>query len=258
MGGYVGGDTLATTLFGLDGVDVVEVDTEPDHSTTVYVQTAGVVRCPDCAAVASQAKQRVTCRPRDLPYGGRRVRVVWCKRRWYCRNEACGRGSFTESIEQVPSRRRLTGRLREGCAEAVAASGRTVAEVAEAHAVSWHTTHDAFVDVVDPLLAAEPEPVTHLGIDEVRRGRPRWEHDPHTGETRQTADRWHTGFCDLSGGQGLLGQVEGRSSTDVTSWLGQRSPRWRAGVATVSIDMCAAFRLAVKKGPTDTSVGGFA
>ncbi len=108
--------------------------------------------------------------------------------------------------------------------------------------------------MVDPLLAAEPEPVTHLGIDEVRRGRPRWQHDSHTGRTRQLADRWHTGFSDLSGGQGLLGQVEGRASTDVTSWLQERSPDWRAAVRTVSIDMCAPFRLAVRQMLPDATI----
>jgi hypothetical protein len=101
MGGYMGEDTLATTLFGLDGVDVVEVDTEPDHSTTVYVQTAGVVRCPDCATVASVGKQRVTCRPRDLPYGGRRVRVVWST--WAStRSAGAGRGGSTTRTRARP------------------------------------------------------------------------------------------------------------------------------------------------------------
>jgi hypothetical protein len=36
-------DTAATALLGLEGVNVVEVDTEPDHGVTVYVQTAVVV-----------------------------------------------------------------------------------------------------------------------------------------------------------------------------------------------------------------------
>src|SRR5262249_32233707 len=95
-------------------------------------------------------------------------------------------------------------------------------------------------------LAEEPAPVSHLGIDEVRRGRARFARDPVTGQTRQVADRWHVGFVDLAGTQGLLGQVEGRRAVDVSGWLEQRSPRWRAGVATVSIDMCAAFRAAVR------------
>src|SRR5262249_9662599 len=158
-------------------------------STTVYARTAGVVACPDCATPGSRVKQWVTCQPRDVPYGGRRIRVVWVKRRWHCHDETCQRASFTESVAPLAPRRRLTTRLREGCATAVAEQGRTVAETAQAHAVSWHTAHDAFTEAVDPGLKTDPAPVTHLGIDEVRRGRPRWERDPDTGETRQLADR---------------------------------------------------------------------
>src|SRR6266536_850009 len=162
---------MATRLLGLEGVDVDDVDTEDDGSATVYVQTAVAVRCPDCAKTASLAKERLACRLRDVPYGVRRMRVVWFKRRWYCTNEACGRGSFTESLADLPARRRLTSRLRAGCAAAVAGCGRTVAEAADAHAVSWHTAHDAFTEAVDPGRGAETGPVTHLGIDEGRRGR---------------------------------------------------------------------------------------
>ena len=45
-------------------------------------------------------------------------------------------------------------------------------------------------------------------VDEHRRGRPRWRADEDTGEYVLLADRWHTCFFDLSGDQGLLGQVE--------------------------------------------------
>jgi transposase len=45
-----------------------------------------------------------------------------------------------------------------------------------------------------------------------------------------TTDRWHTGFVDLSGVHGLLGQVEGRAAGDAGAWLAARDPAWRAGV----------------------------
>src|SRR5262249_5343442 len=122
------------------------------------------------------------------------------------------------------------------------------------HAVSWHTTHEAFTAVVDPGLKSEPTPVAYLGIDEVRRGAPRFERDPDTGRTRQVADRWHTGFTDLSGGQGLLGQVEGRSGKDVVGWLEQRGPVWRAAVRIVAIDMCQAFRAAARQALPDATI----
>lgn len=241
-------EDTATALFGLTGVRVVDVDAETDGSTTVYVQTAdaAAARCPDCGTPARRPKEWASGRPRDLSCAGRRVRVVWVKRRWYCATDSCRRATFTESLPDLPPRGRLTGRLREGLAAAVG-QGRTVAEVASTHAVSWDSAHRAFAADADARLAGEPQPVTHLGIDEVRRGRPRWEHDPDTGHARQLADRWHTGFTDLTGRQGLLGQVEGRAAADVTGWLGQRDPAWRAAIQTVSIDMCAAFRVAARQ-----------
>ena len=53
----------------------------------------------------------------------------------------CGTSSFTEAIEEVPARRRTTGRLRGATAAAVGDAGRSVAEVAEWFAVSWLTAH---------------------------------------------------------------------------------------------------------------------
>jgi transposase len=62
-----------------------------------------------------------------------------------------------------------------------------------------------------------------------------------------TADRWHVGFCDLSGGQGLLAQVEGRTTAAVTGWLAARSPAWREQVTAVAIDMCTVVKAAIRQ-----------
>jgi transposase len=61
------------------------------------------------------------------------------------------------------------------------------------------------------------------------------------------ADRWHTCFYDLSGGQGLLGQVEGRTADDAAYWLAQAPPAWRGSVAIVAIDMCSIYLAAVRR-----------
>ena len=49
-----------------------------------------------------------------------------------------------------------------------------MAEVAAGHGVSWPTAHRAFVAHAEALLG-EPQPTPVLGIDETRRGKPRWE-----------------------------------------------------------------------------------
>ncbi|MFE9658120.1 helix-turn-helix domain-containing protein [Micromonospora sp. NPDC006431] len=90
--------------------------------------------------------RRVT-RPRDLPVGGRRPRLVWAKRRWRCDEPTCRRRSFTESVPAVPPRKRLTTRLRAAAGAAVADQGRTVVQAARDHALSWPVVAAAFAGV---------------------------------------------------------------------------------------------------------------
>jgi transposase len=113
--------------------------------------------------------------------------------------------------------------------------------------ISWPVVAAAFAAHATTVLPAEPEPVSVLGIDEVRRGKPRWSFDEATGSWTTTVDRWHVGFCDLIGGQGLLAQVEGRTSKAVTDWLTQRPAAWREQVRAVAIDMCTVFKAAVRE-----------
>ena len=48
--------------------------------------------------------------------------------------------------------------------------------------VSWPTAHQAFTEQADAVLGRPLWPVRVLGIDETRRGRPRFLQDPQTGE----------------------------------------------------------------------------
>jgi transposase len=89
--------------------------------------------------------------------------------------------------------------------------------------------------------------VAHLGIDEHRRGRPRWRADAETGEYIVPADRWHTCFFDLSGDQGLLGQVEGRTADDAAYWLARASPAWRDAIEVAAIGTCSIYASAVRR-----------
>ena len=146
--------------------------------------------------------------------------------RWRCREDYCERGSFTEFIEQVPARARTTGRLRIQIGGAIGDAARSVAEAATVHGVSWPTAHRAFVAHAKALLA-EPEPTRVLGIDETRRGKPRWTRCERTRRWVRVVDPWDTGFVDLAGSQGLLGQREGRTGAAVIDWLRERTPQFR-------------------------------
>jgi transposase len=243
-----------TLLFGLPGVRVRRVETDGLGETVVHVETAQdqAPGCPECGTVSSSPKGRATTGPRDIPYGDREISVRWHKRRWRCREVACPRASFTESIAQVPPGRRTTGRLRAAVGCAVADANRCVSEVAAAHRLSWPTAHACVVELAEVRLG-EPEPTEVLGIDETRRGKPRWACDPVTGDWTRT-DAFDTGFVDLAGGQGLLGQVSGRTSRTVVDWLGERTETFRHAIRFVAIDPSASYAKAVAEALPDAVV----
>ena len=127
----------------------------------------------------------------------------------------------------MPARARTTSRLRARLATAVE-DGRSQGEVAATFGVSWPTVERAVVAHAARELG-EPQPAAVLGLDEVRFGRPRWQRTVDGGRWTRT-DPWETGFVDLAGGQGLLGQVDGRTSAAVRAWLAGRTPEFRDAV----------------------------
>jgi transposase len=243
-------ENATSILFGLPGVSVQRVERATDecglvvrlvHLVTTASSAAG---CPSCGVMSTSVKQRRTTRPRDLPYGEEPLAVRWHKRQYRCRETACPRKAFTESIEEVPARARLTGRLCRQAATQIA-SGRSVAAVSAEYGISWRVAHRRYVAHADALLT-EPEPPVVLGIDETRRGTPKWIQDPVTSRWVRT-ERFETNFTDLSGSGRLLGQVAGRTGNAVAGWLDDRGQDWKNQVKFVAIDPCAVYRSAVSR-----------
>jgi transposase len=234
-----------TILFGLPGVAVTRVERDGEGVRTVHLRTddEGAAACPECGVFSTSVRQRRSTRPRDLRYGEAPLHVRWHKRQFACREQLCKRRAFTESIEELPPYARITGRTRRAAAVAVG-SGRSVSAVAEELPMSWPIVHAAFVAHAEKLLA-EPEAPAVLGIDETRRGRPRWTKDDDGKWSR--LERFETNFVDLSGPGGLLGQTAGRTSKTVVDWLGERGGDWKAQVRVVVIDMCSPYRHAVQQ-----------
>jgi transposase len=277
----------ATLLLSLDGLAVTGVERSAAGTLLVEVATAAetAAACPTCGVVSTRVKQYVCTRPRDLAQGRTRMELVWRKRRWYCREPVCGRKSFTESMPVIPAGARITARLREHAGDLVVDGlCATVAAAGRMTGVSWPTAMDAVRAAAERVLDEVPDPVEVLGVDEVRRGRPRWRPAepaqpptpapeppvvpepvvpepvvpepvvpepvvPHreTARARTLADRWHVGFTDVGGGQGMLGQVEGRTADDVAYWLAQQTPAWRDRIQYVAIDMCTVFVAAIRR-----------
>ena len=77
--------------------------------------------------------------------GQERIILRWNKTRWRCRQDYCERGSFAESIAQVPARARTTGRLRTQIGAAIGDAARSVPEVAAAQGVSSQNAHRAII-----------------------------------------------------------------------------------------------------------------
>jgi len=237
-------ENATSILFGLPGVAVDRVERVGAGRLVHVVTTAsGAAGCPACGVVSTSVRQYRTTRPRDLPYGEEPLAVRWHKRQYRCREEACPRKAFTESVAEIPPRARVTGRLcRKAAAEV--ASGRSVSAVAAAYQLSWPVIHQHYAAHADAVLI-EPDPPVVLGIDETRRGTPKWVQD-ESGRWVRT-ERFETNFTDASGTGRLLGQVAGRTGKAVTGWLDDRGPAWRDQVKFVAIDPCAVYRSAVER-----------
>jgi transposase len=231
----------------MNGVEVTEAERGDDGRLTVWARITLPAACPACGTVSERVHQYVTARPRDVRACGEETVFFLVKRRMECPGAACPRLTFTESAPQVPPHCTITRRLLGHAAAEVADRGITPAEAARDAGISWHSVHGAFTEAAGGMLGEDPAPVAHLGIDEHRRGRPRWRTDTLTGENVQIADRWHACFYDLDGNQGLLGQVEGRTSDDAAYWLAGATPAWRDAVQVVAIDMCTIFASAVRR-----------
>ncbi len=169
------GVDAASVLLDLEGLAVARVERDAFGVRTAHLVTADetAAACPSCGVLSTAVKERVRTRPRDIPYGPAPLRLVWHKRRWRCHTPRCARDSFTEQVRAVPARARLTVRLVDALAVAVAEQGRTVAEVASHFRVGWARVHRAYAQRVQPALDAPLPEVLVLGIDETRRGRPR-------------------------------------------------------------------------------------
>ena len=90
----------STALLGMAGFAVLSQE-EIEGELWLLVETERrPTGCPGCG-VRAVGHGRSTVQVRDLPMGGRPVRLVWRKRRWRCRDIDCETKSFTESSRLV-------------------------------------------------------------------------------------------------------------------------------------------------------------
>ncbi len=237
----------ASVMLGMEGVTVTEAERGTDGRQAVWARVTAPAACPGCGTVSRAVRQYVVTTPKDVRICAEDTDFFLVKRRMWCAEDACPVETFTGSVPQLPPRCAITRRLLEHAGDEVAERGIAPAEAARHNGISWPSVHGTFIRKAGEILPGQPEPARYLGIDEHRRGRPRWRKDTDSGEYVQLADRWHTCFYDLSGGQGMLGQAEGRTCDDAAYWLAGATQEWRDAVEVVAIDMCAIYLSAVKR-----------
>jgi transposase len=231
----------ASTIFNLPDYRVIDALELPDGQRQVVVESTPPPGCPVCGVISVRVHSRRRQVVRDVPMGGP-VQVIWDKRRWFCQEDLCVRGTFSESTVQVPARARSTARLREALVAAVVVSGRAASETARGFSVSWWTVQAALSAVAVLLEEVDAVPVRRLGVDEHRYRSVRYFRRPDG--TWRRFEPWMTTLVDLETGR-VLGVVDGRDSAGVGAWLAARSPAWREQVQVVAIDPSAAFRKAL-------------
>jgi transposase len=216
----------ASRLLGLDGFEVVSAELVGGEWQLEVQTTATVVGCQGCG-MRAELHGRRTVRVRDLPAGGRPVVLVWRKRIWRCREEACRARTWTECAAAIRPRAVLTERARAEACRRVGKDAHTVAAVARDLGVGWATVMRAVGDHGWPLVndAARLEGVAALGLDETSFLR----------ATPTAPTRWITGLVDLERGR-LLDLVADRTRAAVAGWLGARPAGWLAQVGTVALD----------------------
>lgn len=107
--------------------------------------TADMVGCPACGTRARSKGRRET-EVRDLPAGGRPVRLRWRKRLRFCPELDGPKRTWSETHPEIRPRASLTERTRRQACQQVGEEGRPVAEVARSLGVGWATVMAAVWD----------------------------------------------------------------------------------------------------------------
>ena len=113
----------ASAIFNLPDYRVIDAVTGAEGVGLVEVESTAPPGCPVCGVLAGRVHSRRRQRLRDVPVAGP-LEVVWVKRRWFCDEPRCRRGTFSEVTAQVPAFARSTARLCQALVAAVVVSGR--------------------------------------------------------------------------------------------------------------------------------------
>lgn len=229
MSDGTGFDALLVGLPGFIVTAVVEDGAELLVGVETRRQAAG---CPSCGVIA-RTKDRLRVVFRDLPAFGRRVRLVWSKRRLSCPEPDCPQRTWTEKSAELPERQVLTARAGREVTRLVGEEARSVAALARWLGVAWATVMSAVRYYGEPLVEdpARVGRVSSLGVDETSFLAANPEHPT----------LYVTGFADLEE-RVLVDLIEGNRALDVSRWLAGRPEGFLADIQTVACDLHEGYR----------------
>jgi transposase len=198
----------------VDAVDRLEVEVASTRSWS---------RCPFCGFKTRTVHDTRRRKIRDLPVSGRRVTLVWIRRRFSCAN--CDARHLEDHGEFEGS---LTRRLaRQLVADAKVMSIRAVVR---RHGLDWHLIQD-LVDVWSALVAEHrrSQRCRVLLVDETSmRKRHRYVTVIQNGDTGQ-----------------ILAMVPHRNAAALCGFFIEQGPRWCRGVKVVVSDGSKSYKAAI-------------
>ncbi len=225
---------MCELLVDLLDVDIKDVVGEHRGPLTIHFERRrDVVGCPECGVLA-RVKDRRAVSLVDLPTNGRPTRIVWHKRRFFCPDSDCPKGSWSEVDDRIAFPRHLvTDRAGRWLTRQIGKNGRSVQEIADELGCDWHTVNDALLRYGEALVDDDDRfgLVEALGLDETLFVR--------DGQYRRP--RFCTSLVDVATGQ-LLDVVPGRDSHEPISWLQRRDCHWRFSVAYATLDLSGPYR----------------
>ncbi|WP_237770215.1 helix-turn-helix domain-containing protein [Ornithinimicrobium sp. CNJ-824] len=155
-------------LVGLDGLHVTDVRRDPELLTVTVESAPAPAGCPGCGTVA-EAHSRRAVRLVDAPCFDTPVVLLWRKRRYRCREDACEVRTFTEQVpDLVRPRGLLTTRAARWAITQIRSEHASVQGVARQLGVRWRTVWSAIKPILTAAAADETRfaGVAILGVDE--------------------------------------------------------------------------------------------
>ena len=220
------------------GLEVTGQRLEPDRALLACRVVEPDRWCRRCGCEGAP-RDSVTRALAHEPFGWRPTTLLVTVCRYRC--SGCGHVWRQDSRLAAEPRAKLSrGGLRWALA-AIVCQHMTVARVAEALGVSWHTANGAVLAEGRKVLIADParfDGVKVIGVDE------------HVWRHTRRGDRFVTVIINLTpirdgtGPARLLDMVAGRSKAAFKTWLAARPKAWRDAVEVVAMDGFTGFKTA--------------